>query len=370
MHARSRLLSCVLATLAAGTAVAGAAPHYHLVPIEIPGAAGVYVADINDAGLAVGYYIRAEDGTNQAFLFDGTSVVTLPRPADRAEGSATAINELGQIVGYTVTITDDGAQTTAMLWNAAAPANYTVIGDDQANKLNPADINDNGVVVGLASQDGAFRAFTWSAAGGLVDDGVPDQGEGTQAYWSAINNAGLQVGGWNRIFEPSHAMTGQLGAPGLFATPADGADTLASMAHNVDSAGLVVGEMDVDANGRAVPVTFAGGVATPIPGALLGLRTGAAYGINDSGVIVGRAQDFTTLSFKAFVHVDGVSYDLLAQSDGASLYPYLLKATAVNGAGAIVGLARVGKFDVASFVAVPVTDAPDAIFADGFEVAP
>jgi uncharacterized membrane protein len=366
MHVRYRALSGALfAALAAG-ADAGQAPHYHLVPITIADASDIHVADINDAGLAVGYYVDAKTGESQAFLFDGTQAITLPRPADRAEGMATAINALGQIVGYTSTITDDGAQTTAMLWNVADLENYTVIGDDQGNKLNPADINDNGVVVGLASQDGAFRAFTWSQAGGLVDDGVPDHGEATQAYWSAVSNAGLIVGGWNLIFGATHAVTGQVGTPG-FAPAADGVDDAPSMAHGVNEAGVAVGEMDIEGLGQSVPVTYAGGTATAIPGALLGLRTGAAFGINEAGVIVGRAQDFTTFSFKAFVHVDGESYDILAQSDGAALYPYLLKAAAVNEHGVIAGIGRVGKFNVGSFIAVPDGDAPDAIFADAFE---
>lgn len=367
MHVRFRCLSvAVLAALAAGTAAAGQAPHYHLVPIEIPGASDVYVADINDAGLAVGYYISAEDGANQAFLFDGTQAITLPRPADRAEAQATAINEIGQIVGYASTITDDGAQTTAMLWNAANLANYTVIGDDQAVKLNPADINDNGTVVGLASHDGAFRAFTWTQAGGLAD-GVPDHGEGTQAYWSAVSNAGKLVGGWNLIFGATHAMTAQAGMPG-FAPIADGVDDVPSMAHNVNETGVAVGEMDVEGNGKSVPVTFAGGTATAIPGALLGLSTGAAFGINDTGTIVGRAQNFLTLSFKAFVYLDGTAYDILAQSDGGKTFPYLLKGAAVNNHGAIAGLGRIGEFNVGSFIAVP-EPAPDAIFANGFEQA-
>lgn len=363
MHLRILALATLLATLPAAAHAGGPAPHYHLTPIAIADANGVYVADINEAGQAVGYYVDA-DFVNQAFLFDGRKVITLPRPAGRDEAMATAINDLGQIVGYATTVTDDGALTTAMLWNAANPADYTVIGDDQANKLDPADINNAGVVVGLASQDGAFRAFTWSQAGGLVDDGVPPNGPDSQAYWSAINDAGTIVGGWNAIGALTHATTGRLGTPGILPI-ADGVDAVASMAHGIAEDGTAVGEMDVDGSGNAVPVTFRDGVARAIPGALLGLSTGGAYGINSAGTIVGRAQDFATLSFKAFVAVDGVAYDLLQQSDGDAGYPYLLKAAAINDHGVIVGLGRVGDFEVGSFIATPL--AGDAIFADGFD---
>ncbi|MBA8887417.1 putative HAF family extracellular repeat protein [Dokdonella fugitiva] len=363
MHLR-RFPSLLLAVLPAAAAIAGApAPHYHLAAITIPDSNGVYVADVNDAGQAVGYYIDA-NFANQAFLFDGQQAITLPRPAGRDEATAAAINDLGQIVGYASTITEDGAQTTALLWDAAHPGDYVVIGDDQAYKLNPADINNNGVVVGLASQEGAFRAFSWSAGGGLVDDGVPAHGPDTQAYWSAINDAGTIVGGWNPIFAVSHATTGTFGTAGIDAIAA-GVDDVASMAHGIDEAGTAVGEMDVAGDGHAVPVVFQGGVATAIPGALLGLPNGAAYGINADGTIVGRAQDFATLTFKAFVYAGGVAYDLLEQCDGDAGFPYLLKAAAINDHGVVVGLGRVGDFDVGSFIATPI-DA-DAIFDDGFD---
>ena len=91
----------------------------------------------------------------------------------------------------------------------------------------------------------------------------------------------------------------------------------------------------------------------------------AAYGINADGTIVGRAQDFATLSFKAFVYAGGVAYDLLAQCDGDAGFPYLLKAAAINDHGVIVGVGRVGDFDVGSFIATPI-DA-EAIFDDGFD---
>ena len=362
MHLRTLVLAALLATLPA-VACAGTAPQYHLQPITIEGASDVFVAAINNAGQAVGYYVDA-DYSNQAFLFDGTQVVTLPLPADRTEAFATGINDQGQIVGYATAISDDGTQTTALLWDAAAPALYTVIGDDPSYQLNPADINNNGVVVGLASQDGAFRAFTWSQAGGLVDDGVPTHGADTQAYWSAINDAGAIVGGWNPIFANSHATSGQLGTPG-FVPVAAGVDDVASMAHDIGEDGTVVGEMDLAHNGKSVPVIFSNGVASAVPGALLGLANGSALGINAAGTIVGRAQDFTTFSFKAFVSIEGESYDVLQNSDAAADYPYLLSAVSINDSGAIVGLGRVGDFNVGSYIATPVGG--DAIFTDGFD---
>lgn len=364
---RRHLLALVPATfslIAPAIALAGApAPHYHLAQITIPGAVDVFVADVNSAGQAVGYYVDA-DFEDQAFLFDGKSAFTLPRPADRVDGFATAINELGQIVGTTSTITDEGALVTSMLWDAADLESYTVIGNDQTIKLYPADINDAGVVVGKSANGGAFRAFTWSAAGGLIDDGVPPNGDGTNAYWIGINAGGHIVGGWNFPQSPTHATSGQLGIPGIPPIAA-GVDDVKSIARGINDADTAVGEMDLDGSGNAVPVTFKDGVAAAIPGALLDLPSGGAYAINEQGVIVGRAQDYSTPAFKAFVFIDGASWDILAQSDSDAGFPYLLNAVSVNKNGVIAGTGRIGDFDVGSFIATPITD--DAIFTDGFE---
>lgn len=362
----SALLARVLtpATMLVATAAGAAPPQFHLVPIEIAGAENVFVADINDAGQAVGYYVDADTFANRAFLWDGKQAHRLPIPADREEAMATGINNLGQIVGYASTILKDGAVTTALLWHAADLAGYEVMEGPAGTKLNPDDINDAGIVVGLAATDGQFNAFQWSAQGGFVDDGVPDHGPGTQAYWSGINNAGVKFGGWYFPGTPSHATTGQAGVPGIEPIAA-GVDEVASKAYAANETGIAVGEMDLNGNGRPMPVTFVGGAAAAVPGALLGLAQGIAFDINEHGTIVGRAYDFTTLQFKAFVHVGGVSYDIAAQSDNGATYEYLLNAVAVNESGAIAGTARGPDFSVVSYVAVPAV--VETIFADGFE---
>lgn len=350
--------------LGAVTASAAAAPQYHLVPIEIDGAENVFVADMNDAGLAVGYYVDADTFQNRPFLWDGQQAHRLPVPADREEGQATGINGKGQIVGYASTILKDGAVTTALLWNAADLSQYAVIEGPSGTQVNPDDINDVGVVVGLAATDGQFNAFEWSVERGFVDDGVPNHGPGTQAYWAGINNAGVKLGGWYFPGTPSHATIGQAGVAGI-APIAAGVDDVASKAYAANEAGLAVGEMDLAGNGKPVPVTFRDGTATAVPGALLGLAQGIAFDVNERGTIVGRAYDFATLAFKAFVHVDGVSYDIAAQADNGTLYEYLLNAVAVAEDGTIAGTARGPNFTVASYVAVPVV--VETIFADGFE---
>jgi probable HAF family extracellular repeat protein len=356
--------------LAASCAVASAAaPRYHIEAIEIPGALGVYARDINDSGQIVGYYIDA-DGIHRAFLYDASGPHTLAVPESdttTVDSSAAAINNAGQIAG---SIQFFGERSPGALWDAADPSTFTLItGETDAIALESADINDKGVVVGLKANrvtGEAFHGFVWSQTGGIVDYGTTNTSDPSiNASWSAINDAGQIVGVWNFQFAPMHASVGTLGTPVMLPMSA-AADAVESGAMAINAAGVRVGYMDVDGSGNRVPVVFdADGEARAIEGATLGLPTGQALGINDAGVIVGRADDFATLSFKAFVAIDGVAYDVLEVADGNAGFPYLLTAQAVNSDGVIIGLGRVGDFDVGSYVLTPL--AGDSIFADGFD---
>ncbi|HEY0179586.1 MAG TPA: hypothetical protein VGC30_08130 [Dokdonella sp.] len=360
------------ALLAAASSAHAGAPRYHLTRIDIPGAQGVYANDINDAGQVVGYYID-ENYVQRPFLWDASGVhaLALPTGADpdtEVDGYASAINDAGQIVGYGM-VWDESAP--ALLWNAADPSAYQLLSDDPTLALMPYDISDNGIVVGLKSgyQTGeAFHGFVWTADGGVVDYGTTDTADSSiNASWNAVNDAGQLVGSWNYQFSAAHASVGTVGTPEMRPLSA-ASDAVESGATAINAAGVRVGYMDVDGSGDAVPVMFGDeGSVQAIPGATLGLAAGQALGVNDDGVVVGRADDFSTLEFKAFVYVGGQSYDLYAQVDDSAGFDYFLTAKAVNASGAIVGTARYGDLQVGAYLATPIAD--DAIFSDGFDPA-
>ncbi|MEP7042093.1 MAG: DUF3466 family protein [Dokdonella sp.] len=350
-------------------AAQAAAPHYHLTELVIPGMQDIYVNDINDAGDIVGYYLDA-DFNSRAFLWDakGPHDLAVPTATDGSDmqSEATAINNAGQVVGNAQ---DIGVSSPGLLWNSTDPTQYTLLDDDAVIGLTPRDISDNGTVVGLKAnlQTGeAFHGFVWTAQTGLVDYGTTDTSDASvNASWSAVNDAGQLVGVWNFQFAPTHASIGTVGTPTMLPMSV-ASDAVESAAFAINADGVRVGEMDVNGSGDAVPVVYAAdGSASVIAGATLGLAAGEALGINNSGVIVGRADDFSTLTFKAFVSIDGASYDLYEQADDTSGYDYFLTAKAVNAAGVIVGLARYGDLQVGSYVLTPVAD--DAIFSDGFD---
>jgi probable HAF family extracellular repeat protein len=366
-----RFMLAALLVAPAAAALAGA-PRYHLEPIEIPGAQGVYAYGINDAGQIVGYYID-ENGINHAFLYDAAGPHTLATPAiENADvfSQAAAINNAGQIVGSIQALDENGAVAApGALWDAADPSTYTLIeGDDPATALTPAAINNNGVVVGLKGNfetGEAFHGFVWTKETGVVDYGSTDTSDPSiNASWTGVNDAGQLIGVWNFQFSVMHASVGTVGTPEMLPMSA-ASGAVESAANAISQSGVRVGYMDLDASGNRVPVVFdAAGNATAIEGATLGLPRGQALGVNGAGVIVGRADDFATLSFKAFVYVDGVAYDVLDVADNDGGFGYLLSAQAVNASGVIVGLARVGDFQVGSYILTPIAD---AVFANGFD---
>src|SRR6185312_5524993 len=141
----SHQLALAVALAAPCAAALAGAPHYHLAPIEIPDAQGVWVQDVNDAGQAVGYYVD-QSGINRAFLYDADGAHTLAVPVidgKEVDAQAYAINEAGQIVG-SIQIWDLLSATVERapggLWDAADPTTYTLIeGDSSAIALTPSD---------------------------------------------------------------------------------------------------------------------------------------------------------------------------------------------------------------------------------------
>ena len=150
-----------------------------------PGGLNSYATAVNNRGEIVGW---AENGVVdptcnnalQTLQFraamwepDGTMKELPPLPGD-ATSAATAINDLGQVVGISGPCGIAVGSVSALhsvIWQNGVPMRIPDLGGHAWN--TPTAINNAGTVVGFslpAGQDGTrnFEAFLWTQAGGLV----------------------------------------------------------------------------------------------------------------------------------------------------------------------------------------------------------
>lgn len=368
---RTRPLAVTLSLLVVTATASAGAPMYHLERLEVPDATNVQVSDINSDGQMVGYYLNA-DFYRQAVMWDidGTPI-PLAMPEGEIDADAKAINDSGQIVGGA---TDFTFGTSALLWNAGTPDAFLTISSVEGQAAEPQDINNNGVVVGGIGgwQTGApSRAFSWTLGGGVIDHGVPDENlPDQQARWNAVNAQGTVVGHWNLHSSNVHATIGDASVPAVL--PMGGpSEAFPTIATAINDAGVAVGLGLAQDVAMLVPVVFqADGNYTEIPGAVLDQTNGAATAINNGGTIVGTAgigsAHGAVPGLAAWVHIDGVSYDLYTSVDETGAFESFSRPSAINDDGVIVGIGRLENGDFASFRLTPI--AGDGIFADDFEL--
>jgi probable HAF family extracellular repeat protein len=142
-------------------------------------------------------------------------------------------------------------------------------------------VNAAGSAAGYGDIGGGFQAFMWSSGSGITALGTLG---GTNSYATSINDAGLVAGhaalasGYEHAFMWSGGVMNDLGTLGGN-----------SFAYDINQAGDVVGYSYLD-NGVSHAFLERNGLLIDL-NSLLGAGSGweliAAYGINDSGQIVG-----------------------------------------------------------------------------------
>ena len=173
-----------------------------------PGGYSSYATGVNNAGQVVGW---AENGVRdptcnpsfQTLQFraaiwqpDGTMHELPPLPGD-STSAATAINDLGQVVGISgdCGIAVGGVSARhAVLWQNGIPMDLGNIGGDAWN--TPTAITNGGTIIGFANtQPGAartFQAFVWTPADGMQSLGTLPGDFRSEAL--GINEKGQIVG--------------------------------------------------------------------------------------------------------------------------------------------------------------------------------
>lgn len=249
-----------------------------------------------------------------------------------AYGEAHAINNLGQIVGYS-TSTGNGFQS-AVLWNGV---NRTYLNDlsGSFSYSRAYGINNNGQIVGDSTNDrSVIRSTLWS------DNSIKDLGEFSNAYKdasysyaSAINDHGQVVGTTRVSFDAFHATLWN----GNTSIDLGTLGGTTSFARGINDAGQVVGYSRITGDITNHATLWNGTTAIDL-GSLGGEKAASnAYAINNSSKIVGGSTNAQGV-YHATLWSNGEIFDLGELGGGYS------EAVAINNVGQIVGRSSTSDF--------------------------
>lgn len=340
----SRLELLATAILLIGTTQALA----NYTVIDLDGTYGEsYANGINNDGQVVGGFVSIPGGIGgiQATLWDGNTMTFL----DRLGGSATAyaINNLEQVVGSAYT-TDQALH--AVLWNGTTATDLGALlgrGDSLA-----VAINDSGQIAGYSYNNpdyGGFRAVRWNGTT-VIDLGTAGL---DHSLAHGINNAGQVVGvAYNEANTVAKAMLWN--GTAAIELDAQGGD---AWAYAINDAGQVVGVSACKGCDTEYYATiWDGNTMTKLDS--LGVSS-RALAINDSGHVVGNAQ-FAEGGSSAFLWNGTTMLDLndvLNNADGIVLQ----NAKGINNSGWIVAEGYHSSFRGShAFLLIPAIDEPES----------
>ena len=277
---------------------------------------------VNVSGQVVGHLMLSLGGGDNAFRWTQALGIKDLNVAINPDNPVTT-NTAGKLV-YTAASSDGSDH--AFLWVSGTATDLGTLGGfgSQANALNSSD-----KVVGSSSAGNFTYGFVWDSSHGMVSLGAFHYRQ-SSAY--ALNNVG-QVAGASPV-DNLHTH-GFLWQNNLFTDLGTlGGD---SIAFALNSAGQTVGQTHVGGNSHAF--LFQNGTLQDL-GTLPGQTGSVAYGINDSGQIVGDSNfnDFRAnsgnlaVSAPAFLLQNGTMTSLGVLSGDA-----ISMATGINAGGKVVG---------------------------------
>src|SRR5438132_2529596 len=187
--------------------------------------------------------------------------------------------------------------TAALVWAASVPAVQAGTPQYQSYDMDVVEVGDTasqgfgvsraGIAVGRSIRTGGSQAFTWTLKGGIV--GLPNLPSRSYAGSNSANDKSVVVGtGAITEFGSSHLpLIWQNGVVSQLPLPVG--ETLGD-ANSVNSSNVAVGSVDAGSLQRGV--IYSGGSATVITQTTTnGSYFLTAFGINDSGRIVGQGID-------------------------------------------------------------------------------
>jgi probable HAF family extracellular repeat protein len=257
-----------------------------MVDIGVPGGgdsntAEVFCTAINSAGNVVGYG-RQVDGRQVAFFWSPTDgFTTLWHHSTNADNGNTAyaINDLDQVTGNLI-VNKRGLIYHAYLWSPGMvdPRDLGVV--EGAQYSLGLGINNLGKIVGGSYAAGdAWEPMSWTKKSGMNLIGmIPGT---AYALAEAINDAGQVVG----LDQTGTSDLGFYTAPGMGLKFLKGLGGNVTVAHAINQSGVIVGYAE-DTTNTTHAVMWA--TPTSVP-EVFSTAAGNALGINNLGQIVGQA---------------------------------------------------------------------------------
>ncbi len=252
------------------------------------------------------------------------AIINVGDPGGRGS-EARAINDSGVVIGSTSDSSSENLE--AFVWKSGSYYYLPPLADGDVNI--PFDINDHGDVVGRSFTERIdIHAVLWPVKGGIIDlgtlGGLESVANGINSLGHIVGDSDLPVSGSN----PFLWIDGNMKALGDLGEPGGGADA-------INDRGQVVGYVTGDPEGGAF--LWENGQMVNL-GALVSNRRSFAEDINESELIVGRAEvlDYTT---RAVIwrsrNIVNIHDNRLGVESGAQ---------GVNDAGQVVGWLAVDDF--------------------------
>lgn len=297
---------------------------------------GVVASGVNDKGEIAGTTFNLS--AQHAMVYRDGALKDIGGFPPGGWAAATAINNSGQVTGWSTVQGDDAIPGYAFLYNGGALQNLGALGGQYSGGYG---INNRGQVTGLAQlADGTIHAFLYS--GGTMQD-IGSLG-GTLASGTAINDQG-NVAGFSYLAGnvARHAFLYQHGEMKDLGTL--GGDF--SSAQGINSKEEVVGYSYLSTNAFLRRAFLYSGHKMQDLGTLAGGES-IAYGIDDKGQVVGGSDG------SAFLYSGGVMHNLNDLLDSSGAGWVIEEAFAISGEGMITGRGRLnGRARV--FVLVPLS---------------
>lgn len=208
----------------------------------------ITILSANESRSIVGQIRRPLSNPPQAFFWINGHEITELQTLGGSMSNATDVNNANVVVGSCLTV---GGEWRATLWRSGE--SVLDLGSLDANNASSKAINDQNVVVGVVyrspvtPQGEYHRAFRWTSSEGMML--IP----GTEELWSEaldVNNRG-DILGWCRVSNQMRSFVWSQSAGIRFL---DGAVGKTFYASRINDSGVVIGEADDDSGVRRAMV--------------------------------------------------------------------------------------------------------------------